>query len=230
MSNKQRKPAASISISSPELPTEDIIESINNGQLNEQDRYANLLLSNQSLTGQIAPRVSILSAHFRDVEMASTKLRLLKLTDARFDHCDMANANWYQSTLRRIEVLNCRMTGIKIIDSNIKDASIEDSKIDLAQFRTSSFKDCRFSNCNLREADFYGADLQGVVFSSCDLRGAQLSGANLKGTDFRGSQLEDLQVRAEDLQGAIIDSLQLIALARNLAHLLGLKVLESNES
>jgi uncharacterized protein YjbI with pentapeptide repeats len=229
MSNKQGKPAARISISPPELPTGDLIESLPDGQLNEQGRYDNLSMSNQSLSGQIASRVTIRNARFQDVGMAATKLRSLKLTDARFDHCDLANADWYLSTLCRIEISNCRMTGIRVIGSSIKDASVEDCKIDLAQFRTSNFRDCRFSNCNLRESDFYEADLQGVVFSNCDLRGAQISGAKLRGTDFRGSQLEGLQVRAEDLQGAIIDPLQLVALAQDLAHLLGLKVLPVGE-
>jgi uncharacterized protein YjbI with pentapeptide repeats len=70
--------------------------------------------------------------------------------------------------------------------------------------------------------------LSGVAFSGCDLRGVQFYGANLRGTDFRGSQLEGLQLRVEDLKGAIIDSPQLFTLAREIAALLEMKVVDSD--
>src|SRR5262245_24630136 len=225
MGNKQRKLAKRLSIASPELPDEKSPGAPFEGLLGAGEHYADLVLSNQSLAGQTAARVTIQRARFQSVEMAGANLKYLRLTDTRFDHCDLANMDCSQSTLDRIELLDCRVTGVKLVDSNVKNAAFEDCKIDLAQFRVCGFKDCRFVNCNLREADFYDANLDGAVFSGCDLRGAQMFGASLKGTDFRGSQLAGLQVRVEDLQGAIIDSIQLLDLARDLARLIGLQVL-----
>ena len=226
MANKTRKNAKPLVIAAPELPDESTEESDFDEQLNSGDHHTDLVLSNRKLAGRTASRLIIQRARLQDVEMVESKFNFLRLIDARLDHCDLANIDWSQSTFNRIELVNCRMTGGRFIDSDIKDVFFEDCKIDLAQFRVCAFKDCRFLNCNLREADFYEANLEGIVFSGCDLRGVQLYGASLKGADFRGSQLEGLQARAEDLQGAIIDSLQLLDLARDLAAMIGLKVLE----
>jgi uncharacterized protein YjbI with pentapeptide repeats len=230
MANKTRKNAKPLVISSPDLPDESTAESDFGEQLNSGDHYTDIVLSNRNLAGQAAGRLTLQRARLQDIEMVGSKLKFLRLIDARLDHCDLANIDWSQSTFDRIELVNCRMTGGSFIDSEIKDVSFEDCKIDLAQFRVSAFKDCRFLNCNLREADFYEANLEGIVFSGCDMRGVQLYGANLKGADFRGSQLEGLQARAEDLQGAIIDSLQLLDLTRDLAGMVGLKVLEPDQA
>jgi uncharacterized protein YjbI with pentapeptide repeats len=51
-----------------------------------------------------------------------------------------------------------------------------------------------------------------------------LYGANLNGADLRGSILDDLRMRATDLSGAVVDPVQLIAIARTLASLLGITV------
>ena len=224
--SKKRQQVNPLSISPPELPDETVAESPGDWRLNPQDRHTDFVLSNRNLSGQTAHRVTIQRARLETIQMSGSQMKFLRLTDVRFDHCDLANVDWSQSTFSRIEFVNCRMTGAKFIDSEIKDVLFQECKIDLAQFRVCAFKDCRFLNCNLREADFYEANLQAVALSGCDLRGVQLYGANLKGADFRGSQLEGLQVRAEDLQGAIIDSLQLLDLAPDLARLIGLNVLE----
>jgi len=229
MSKKIRKNAKSIVISAPELPDESAPESDFDDVLNPTGHYTDMVLSNRNLAGQTAPHLTIQRARLQNLEMGRSKLEFLRLIDARFDHCDLANVVWSQSTFKRIEFVNSRMTGGSFIDSEIKDVAFQDCKIDLAQFRVCEFEDCRFLNCNLREADFYEANLEGIVFSRCDLRGVQLYGAKLKGADFRGSQLEGLQAQLEDLRGAIIDSLQLLDLARTLAEMIGVKVLEADE-
>jgi uncharacterized protein YjbI with pentapeptide repeats len=225
-----RKNAKPLQISAPELPDESTARSEFDAQPNPGDHYTDIILSNRNLAGRAAPRLTLQRARLQDIEMVGSKLKFLRLIDARLDHCDLANVDWSQSTFNRIELVNCRMTGGSFIDSEIKDVSFEDCKIDLAQFRVCAFKDCRFLNCDLREVDFYEANLEGIAFSGCDLRGVQLYGANLKGADFRGSQLAGLQARAEDLQGAIIDSLQLLDLARDLAAMIGLRVLEPDQA
>ena len=54
-------------------------------------------------------------------------------------------------------------------------------------------------------------------------------GANLKGADLRGSILDDLRMRATDLTGAVIDPVQLVAVARTLAALLGISVRDAQD-
>jgi uncharacterized protein YjbI with pentapeptide repeats len=229
MSNRSRKTRRALSISAPELPDETGAESSFVGPLTAGERYTDLVISDRNIAGQTAAHVTIQRTRLEKVEMAGSIMKFIRLTDTRFDHCDLANVDWSQSTFDRIQFVDSRMTGMKFIDSEIKNVSFENCKIDLAQFRVCGFKDCRFSNCNLREADFYQADLSGVAFTGCDLRGAQLYGARLKGADFRGSQLEGLQAGVEDLDGAIIDAVQAVELARDMARMLGLKVVEDSE-
>src|ERR1700733_4263304 len=173
MGNKVRGQVRPFSISPPDLPDKTAAETSFDGGLNGDEHYTDIVLSNRNLAGQTAPHVIIEGALFQDVAMAAGQMKFLRLTDARFEDCDLANVDWSQSALNRIKIVDCRMTGIKLIDSELKNVSFEDCKIDLGLFRGCSCKDCRFSNCNLLEADFSRAKLPGVVFSDCDLRGLQ---------------------------------------------------------
>ena len=76
----------------------------------------------------------------------------------------------------------------------------------------------------LTEADLQDARLPDLVVRGCDLTLVSLYGAHLHGADLRGSTLDDLRIRPTDLAGAVIDPVQLVALARTFASLLGVTV------
>jgi uncharacterized protein YjbI with pentapeptide repeats len=99
----------------------------------------------------------------------------------------------------------------------------------LISFRSARLEHGRLEDCSLPEADFHDAQLSGLIARASDLRGASLYGANLDGADLRGSILDDLRMRATDLRGAVLDPVQLVAVARTLASLLGIIVRDARD-
>lgn len=225
----KRKAEKARPITPPELPdpTNEILTRLD--ELEDGGQYLNVEISETELPDQVAERVYIDTAVFRQVAMSGAKLELLKLTDVLFDHCDLNNSKWYKANLNRVQATGSRLTGLEVADAKLSDVLIKECKCDFVQFRASVFKYCRFEACNLREADFSEADLSGVAFVNCDLRGAQMYGTRLKGADLRGSQLDDLQILPENLRGAIVEPAQLITLGWGFAKYFGLVVNDAED-
>jgi len=173
-----------------------------------------------SFSGQAARRLKFDAVRLENVDMHGTKLPDFGLRDSLLKQCDLANADWRGAQISRVEMIECRMVGLSLIEGKIRDCVFTGCNGSLARFRFSSFSAVRFKECNLKDSDFQGANLSGVDFSRCDLRNSQMSGAKLKGASLRGSNIEGLAVNAPDVEGAIVDPMQ----AAYLAPLLGLKV------
>ena len=209
-------------IKSPRLPGKAISDggSLPTDQICADASYANLKVSGQNYVKQVAGHVVFTRCHFQSVNFDRVQLPSLDLSDARFDECDLANADWRKVILDRVEFVGCRLLGLRANEAHFKNTVIQECNASLAQFRFTTFKAVRFENCNLRGADFQEADLRGVVFKDCDLREVQMSSARLENTDFRGSEIEGLMVGADNLKGAIVEPFQ----AAYFAGLMGLQV------
>jgi uncharacterized protein YjbI with pentapeptide repeats len=156
----------------------------------------------------------------RQISLNGSQFTLAQLLDVRLDSCDLAGSDWQRAHMQRIELLGCRLVGMKLIDSEAEHALFQRCNGELARFWNSIIKTARFEHCTLREASFAGSDLSGAVFRHCDLRKADLRDAKLQGADFRGSNLEGVHIGVKDRHGAILEPGQLI----HLADLLGITV------
>ena len=136
------------------------------------------------------------------------------MKDVRLLECDFANAGAIGLKAVRAELINCRLTGLRAVESECQDFLISRGDAGFTQFRLGTFKK------SVGEADFHGCDLRGAVLKSCEFKNADMTEAKLEGADFRGSQVEGLIALAADLKGAIVDPAQ----AMIFAELLGLKI------
>lgn len=184
-------------------------------------------ISEQLLTGWRLPDAAALrSLHLeacilQAAAMPRAAIRSAKWKDVRFSECDLANMEVRALTAIRVEFPGCRMTGLRLNESNWQSVLVSGGDLRYAQFRFSTLQRSEFDGCDLEDADFYGADLRGCVFRRCNLRNAEMSKTKLDGADFRGSTIEGLRVGAEDVSGAIVDAAQ----ALSLAPLLGIRIL-----
>jgi uncharacterized protein YjbI with pentapeptide repeats len=213
---KGRHPA----IVRPHLPPAAASMNPFDDQLMDHGVYADLILSSVSLAGQTAQRPTFESVVVSNGRLNATVLPGVHWRDARFDTCDLAEADWEHADLARVELLSCRLLGFKATEALIQDAIFKDCDARFAVWFSTRFKAVRFERCMLDETSFQEADLTGVIFRQCDLRQADLRGAKLIGADFRGSQVEGMRVGPADVRGAIIEPAQAIAFAG----LLGLDV------
>lgn len=162
-------------------------------------------------------------AHLVDVGLGESKLRGVELVDVIAERLDAANGDWGGAHLRRTLLSDARLTGLSFAEARIEYVRFKLCKLDYANFRHSEIERVSFEDCVLTGADFQGAKIKETVFSGCQLLEADFTKAELSRVDMRGSGLA-LAGSVLGLRGAIIDPLQLMELARTLAHELGITV------
>ncbi len=164
-----------------------------------------------------------LRAQLIDVDLGESKLHGVELVDVIAERLDAANGDWGGARLRRTLLSDARLTGLDFAEAQIEHVRFKLCKLDYVNFRHSEIEHVSFEDCVLTGADFQGAKIKETVFSGCQLLEADFSKAELARVDMRGSGLA-LAGSVLGLRGAIIDPLQLMELARTLAHELGITV------
>lgn len=211
------------SVKPPALPAKDTAP-LASMSLGDEAEYTNFVLNQYNLSGQESRFVIFDCAWLKQVRFNDSQLTKLRLSDIRFDGCDMSNAQWVELKISRAEIVDCKLTGFKAPDSDASDCTFLNCIGELVQFHDSTFKKTVFQSCQLKGVDFRFCNLEGSAFIDCDLREAEFYNAKLSGTDFRSSELMGIKARPEDLKGAIISSEQAATLGRHFAVLLGLVV------
>ncbi|MBN4003721.1 pentapeptide repeat-containing protein [Nostoc sp. LPT] len=201
MSSKHR------AINPPNLPLcETMNKGIPDNQLYELESYKNVHLSNCQIEG--IKGVDFQYAYFDNVKAINTYFKKLTLQDVRIAKSDFANTEWEESSLNRVEFINCRLLGFKAIKSRFKNVIFKGCQGQLSQFNSSKFDNAIFENCILEDSTFIESSLINVKFINCQMNNVILADAKFKNTDFRGSNIEGLQININQLQGAILDVFQ----------------------
>jgi uncharacterized protein YjbI with pentapeptide repeats len=121
--------------------------------------------------------------------------------DARATGLELANTRAVGSSLRRVELRLCRLTGAELAESTWTDVVLEDCRLDLAGLRRSKLERIVFRDCRMDESDLAGAQLRDVVFERCTLRRASFAGCRVERVELAGCDLTGL-VGVEALRGA----------------------------
>ena len=123
------------------------------------------------------------------------------LVDLVAENRDWSNARAARSSLRRVELRLCRLTGVELAESELSDVVFADCRLDLAGLRFAKLERVVFRDCRMTECDLYGATLEDVVFERCELREATLTEVTVRRVDLVGCELAALH-GAEALRGA----------------------------
>ena len=138
--------------------------------------------------------------------------------DARIENGDFSNQRHPGSSLRRVELHLCRLTGAELAEATWTDVTVTECRLDLAGLRHARLERVVFRECNLDEVELVGARLKDVLFDRCRLRAANLVGATSERIELAGCELEGLD-GVEALRGArmrwsdIVESAELFARA-----------------
>jgi uncharacterized protein YjbI with pentapeptide repeats len=145
--------------------------------------------------------------------------------DARFANADFSNTRTLRSSLRRVELHLCRLTGAELGEATWNDVTVTDCRLDLAGLRHSKLERVAFRDCILDEADFAGARLKDVVFERCRLRGASFVGAASERLQLERCDLEGLD-GVDVLRGARMHWDDVVENAPLFARALGIQILD----
>lgn len=157
------------------------------------------------------------------VTLAQARLSHLDLRDTRFADVELSNAMLDVNTLRAVEFLTCRATGLRFSVGQASDLYFGECKLDYAYVEITRVKGVAvFQNCSFREARLLG-DLSNVIFADCDFAGAEFAARRAEACDLAGSRLVGARGLLT-LRGARITQDQAISVADALATQAGLVV------
>lgn len=200
---------------SPEdLPELERLTALTDASLLAGNPLGESCANNIDLSGLKIPSLAVWNSIFDRVSFASCQISSLRLRDLRALKCDLSNSILRGFEASRVEIIGCRLTGLRAAECRWQDVLVEDCDMRYAQLNNSRFLNCEFRSCNLAGSDLGGSDLRGAIFSKTILRDADLSGTKLEGADLRGAEIEGVTVRVEDLRGAVVSVAQAIDLAR----------------
>ncbi|NUO59921.1 MAG: pentapeptide repeat-containing protein [Hamadaea sp.] len=213
MTTKASQPAP------PNLPAE---WSTGTPVLDDEEEWWQLDLTGDTFEGEAAG-MEVEQSRLTRVRLGGVRLEKATFLDCALHHCDLANLTADGCGLRRVELVECRGTGMVYIGCGLRDVTLRDCRLDLTTWRATTFTKVAFVGCDLRRADFIGADLRGVLFERCDLTAAQFSNAKLEGARFIDCDLTGLGGVAS-LAGATVRADDLVVLTELLADALGISV------
>jgi uncharacterized protein YjbI with pentapeptide repeats len=192
----------------PKLPATLPPLVLRNERLEDDEEYAEARLAGVAVAGQSAANLRLRQLLCKGVSFNQTRLLAPRLSDVRFEDCDMANASWERASAQRVEWVRCQMIGFTAAEAHWQDAILRQCNANLALFRFATLRDLRFVECDFSDADFQGADLTGTAFVNCNLTNAEFSHARLVGADLRTATLEGVKAGAPELTGAIVTPMQ----------------------
>jgi uncharacterized protein YjbI with pentapeptide repeats len=190
--------------------------------LDDEEEWWQLDLSGESFEGEAAG-LEVEQCRLTRVGLGGVRLEKATFLDCALHHCDLANLSADGCGLRRVELVECRTTGMVYLDGVLRDVWLRDCRMDMTTWRATTFTKVAFVDCDLRRADFVGADLRGTLFKRCDLSAAQFSNAKLEGARFADCDLTALGGVAS-LAGATVRADDLAVLTELLAEALGITV------
>lgn len=213
-----KKRSANRSIDPPDLPRTPL-EALDISSF-AADSYELAAIQGAVLSDASASRLQFDTCVLTRIELDRSKLPNLRMVDVRVEKSSAANGTWASPSLRRVEIIGSRLTGLTINEGELSDVVFRECKADFMQIASSRIRDVRFENCVLAEAEFRECTLERVAFSGCDMRNVNLAQARLIEIDLRGSGIAGLMLDAAQLGSLTVDPSQAMVILQ----MLGAKV------
>ncbi|HEX4723951.1 MAG TPA: pentapeptide repeat-containing protein [Pseudonocardiaceae bacterium] len=157
------------------------------------------------------------------VNLTEARLSHLDLRDTRFADVELSNATLDVNTVRAVEFLTCRATGLRLAIGQATDLYFGDCKLDYAGIEITKVKGLTvFEGCSFRDARLFG-DLSDTVFVDCDFAGADFAAQRAERCELPGSRLVGARGLLT-LRGARLTRDQAISVADVLATEAGLVI------
>ncbi|MEV0531289.1 pentapeptide repeat-containing protein [Kitasatospora sp. NPDC050463] len=194
------------------------------GPLRSDERYDTVHFDGGEYTDQSAAGATFLECAFTGVALSGVKLRRARFNEVwaqagRWVGCDLSDTEWQDSA-----VTGGVLAGVAAHGSALRRTVLRGCKLEAVNLRGAVLRDVVFEDCLLRDVDFGEAKLTDVSFPGSTLEEVRLRGARLTGVDLRDAVRLGLPDGHQGLRGAIISSPQLLELAPQFAHALGITV------
>lgn len=206
-----------------DLPYADLLRP-HAGPLRSDARYDTVHFEGGEHTDESGAGASFLECAFTGVALSGVKLRQARFNEVwvqagRWVACDLSDSEWQDGSF-----VGAVLAGISAYGSALRRVVLRGCKLEAVNLRAAVLRDVVFEDCLLRDVDFGEAKLTEVSFPGSTLEEVRLRGAKLSKVDLRGASRLGLADGHEGLRGAVISSTQLLELAPQFAHALGIEV------
>lgn len=167
--------------------------------------------------------VTFRRSRFVAASFAGLTIERLRCENVEFVRCDLSGSVWDCAALERVELRDCRMTGLVLSGSRLVDVRVEGGTGELANFRMAKAKRLHVESSALPSADFHEATLAQSRIEDSDLRGASFQRAQLDDVSLRASKLDDI-AGVGSLRGARVTPGQAVVLGGLLLAEAGIEV------
>ncbi|MER7750963.1 pentapeptide repeat-containing protein [Kitasatospora sp. NPDC097643] len=206
-----------------DLPYAELL-SPHTGALRSDERYDTVLFDGGEHTDESAAGATFLECAFTGVALSGVKLRQARFNEVwvqagRWVACDLSDTEWQDAAFS-----GGVLAGVAAHGSALRRVVFRGCKLEAVNLRAAVLRDVVFEDCLLRDVDFGEAKLTGVSFPGSTLEEVRLRGATLSKVDLRDAARLGLPDGHQGLRGAVINSTQLLELAPQFAHALGITV------
>ena len=156
----------------PDLPGPDglpllDIDALLSGLPFEESRAEGL-----DLAGKKIPALTAKDSLLDKISFAGCEVLSLRLRDVRVSNCDFSNAVLRGFEATRVELIDCRLIGMRAIECRWKDVLVENCDARYAQFNDGQLVSCEFKGSHMGESDLRATDLEGTRFTNVVLQRA----------------------------------------------------------
>jgi uncharacterized protein YjbI with pentapeptide repeats len=190
--------------------------------LGDEDERADATLAGEIVTDD-AELVTLVGCRLEGVLLTGRTLRRWRLVDCLVVDSDLSGVVLDGCSLTRVEVRDCRLSGLQGAGGRYTDVGFVGCRMDGANLRMTRWERGVFDRCDLADADLGNSRLPGARLLGCDLTGVDLSRCDLTGASLQGSTLDRLR-GAESLRGVTLSSDQIVPAGLALFGALGITV------
>ena len=97
---------------------------------------------------------SITNCTFSHGQFNNCKLKATHFTDVRFEHCDLSNISFAESSLFRVEFISCKLVGTNLPDTILNHCRMQDCNARYLNFSMSKINQAEFTTCDLESVAF----------------------------------------------------------------------------
>lgn len=183
-------------------------------------------------------------SRFSDLQIEAEHLDLLEVSDSHFERCSLAGSSWrkpdwsnvglshsdlanmthLETSWRRVDLEQCRLTGLQLPGGVLSDVTVRGCTGSLINLRQAKIRRSSFTDCQLTQFDLGEAVLEDVRFTRCDLSAAQFSGLRASRVRFEDCTFTGASGMAQ-LRGTQISGGDPTALADAFAESLGIDLI-----
>jgi uncharacterized protein YjbI with pentapeptide repeats len=209
----------------PRLPEALDEQPLTDADLEAGARVRERRLRNPQLAGADLHGIDFVGVELAGGDLSGVRLENGGLQDGVVERTNLANLRAVSSTLLRVRLRGCRMTGLQWAEGLWRDVEVSDCRADLLALRRTQLERVTFRDCVLSEADLLEARLREVTLERCTLAGADLRGTRFERCVLRGCALDGVHGIGR-LDGITMPWPDIVDAAGTFASALGVRVAE----